>query len=86
MLTRRQFIKMSQTNIEKADLEQLADLQLLQIDLSLPKANRLEVFLKYATNPYCFRYGNTKIKLEFTSEAPSFQELFTQFLIRRKDR
>ena len=35
-------------------------------------------------NPYCFRYGDMAIKLEFAEDGPSLQELLTGFFLRQK--
>ena len=35
-------------------------------------------------NPYCFRYGDMAIKLEFAEDGPTLQELLTAFFLRQK--
>ena len=41
--------------------------------------SELLVCLEQLKNPYCFRYGDMAIKLEFAEDGPSLQELLTGF-------
>ena len=40
--------------------------------------------LKQLKNPYCFRYGDMAIKLDFAEDGPSLQKLLTAFFLRQK--
>ena len=40
--------------------------------------------LEQLKNPYCFRYGDMTIKLEFAEDGLSLQELLTAFFLRQK--
>jgi len=44
----------------------------------------LNRILRTAKNPYCFRYGDTAVKLEFTDDGPPLQDVMADFLIRQK--
>lgn len=84
MFTQNQLIEMRQRNIQSIEEGSFTDLQSIVMDPSLPRDSRLEIFSRHAANPYCVRYGEVKIKLEFSDDAPSLQEVFSQLLIRRK--
>jgi hypothetical protein len=40
--------------------------------------------LRAAKNPYCFRYEDMGVKIEFTDTAPSLQDTMAGFLVRQK--
>jgi hypothetical protein len=71
-------------NIETVDVGKLTDISTLELDNSLPKEKRLAYILEKLKNPFCFRYGDMGIKLEFDDNAPPIQEVLTNFLIRKK--
>ena len=71
-------------NMETVNMESLADISTLELDNSLPKEKRLDYVLEKLNNPFCFRYGEMGIKLEFDDNAPPMSEVLTNFLIRKK--
>ena len=71
-------------DMETVNMESLADISKLEFDNSLPKEKRLAYVLEKLKNPFCFRYGEMGIKLEFDDNAPPIQEVLTSFLIRKK--
>jgi len=71
-------------DMETVNMESLADISKLEFDNSLPKEKRLVYVLEKLKNPFCFRYGEMGIKLEFDENAPPIQEVLTSFLIRKK--
>ena len=71
-------------NMETVNIESLVDISTLEFDNSLPKEKRLDYVLEKLKNPFCFRYGEMGIKLEFDDNAPPMSEVLTNFLIRKK--
>ena len=71
-------------DMETVNMESLADISKLEFDNSLLKEKRLAYVLEKLKNPFCFRYGEMGIKLEFDENAPPIQEVLTSFLIRKK--
>ncbi len=53
-------------------------------DNTVPHAERAARILNAVKNPYCFRVGEIGVKLEFPEEAPALQDVFTDFLKRKK--
>ena len=53
-------------------------------DNSLSMEQRAARILEQFKNPYCFRYGDMAIKLEFAEDGPSLQELLTAYFLRQK--
>ena len=71
-------------DIATVDKSKLADMSRIELDTSLTKEERLTRILRTAKNPYCFRYGDTAIKLEFADDGPPLQDVMADFLIRQK--
>ena len=59
-------------DMENVDIESLADIREIIIDDSMEDSEKTEKFLKEILNPYCFRYGNTAVKIEFDNSDISF--------------
>ncbi len=71
-------------DIGKTDTKHLVDINALKFDNSLSKEKRISYIIKELQNPFCFRCGNMGIQIEFDDNAPPMDEVFTNFLIRKK--
>lgn len=71
-------------NMNTVDIQKLADISAMEFDNSIAQEKRPVYVLEKLKNPLCFRYGEMGIKLEFDDNAPPFQEVLTNFLIRKK--
>ena len=76
--------KMQSVNLDAVDKETLVDASGFVFDNSLPLEKRAARMLEQLKNPYCFRYGDMAIKLEFAEDGPSLQELLTGFFLAEK--
>lgn len=72
------------TNIETVELEKLADISDLKLDNDRPNEKRIYDVMEQIHNPYCFRYGEMGVRLEFNDQAAPLQEVLIDFLIRKK--
>ena len=84
MITPEMIDNFMSVNMDTVNVESLADISTLELNNSLPKEERLDYVLEKLKNPFCFRYGETGIKLEFDDNAPPMGEVLTNFLIRKK--
>jgi hypothetical protein len=84
MVTPKMIDDFMSINIETVDVGKLTDISTLELDNSLSKEKRLAYILEKLKNPFCFRYGDMGIKLEFDDNAPPIQEVLANFLIRKK--
>ncbi len=84
MLTHAKLEEMQSVNIGAVDKDTLADVSRVKLDNSLPKDKRMARILRAAKNPYCFRYGDMAVKIEFVDNAPPLQDTMQSFLIRQK--
>ncbi len=76
--------ELAAVNIENVSKEDLVDVSGFTFDNTVPHAERAARILNAVKNPYCFRVGEIGVKLEFPEEAPALQDVFTDFLKRKK--
>ncbi len=84
MITPQMVDEFMSVNIGVIDAQKLADISTLILDNSLSKEKRTAYVLEKLKNPFCFRYGDMGIKLEFDDNGPSVQEVLTNLYIRLK--
>ena len=84
MVNLKQINSMQGVDISTVDKSQLIDVSGIDFDNSLPQGERAVHILNQVKNPYCFRYGDTAVKVEFPEDGPPLQEVITNFLIRQK--
>ncbi len=68
-----------QEDLQTIDIHQLADIRDIQIDITKDKDTRIREFIQAVKNPYCFRCGNTVIKVSFSKEGESFQNILQEY-------
>ena len=71
-------------DIEAVDKADLVDVSGFTFDNTVPQEQRAEHVIAAVKNPYCFRVGDMGVKLEFPEDAPSLQDVFADFLKRKK--
>ena len=68
-LNAQEIQKMQSVNLGAVDKETLVDASGFVFDNSLPMEKRAARMLEQLKNPYCFRYGDMAIKLEFAEQS-----------------
>ena len=76
--------QLANVNVATVNKEDLIDVSGFTFDNTVPQEQRAMRILEILKNPYCFRMGDMGVKLEFSEDAPSLQDLFTDFLKRKK--
>lgn len=84
MLNMKKIDEMQSVDISAVDKNALADVSHIKLDHTLPKDKRMARILRATKNPYCFRFGDMAVKVEFTDNAPPLQDTMKGFLIRQK--
>lgn len=84
MITLEMIDDFMSVNMNTVDVGKLVDISTLEFDNSLPMKDRLSYVLQKLNNPFCFRYGEMGIKIEFDDNAPPITEVLSDFLIRKK--
>ena len=84
MLTQEMIDDFMTVNMNTVEVEKLANISTIELDNSLSKEKRMNYALEKLINPFCFRFGEMGIKLEFDDNVPPLQDVLTNFLIRKK--
>ena len=66
------------------NIESLPDASGVCFDNSLPRRERAARMIAHFTNPYCFRFGEMAVKVEYTDGGPSLQEVLSNLFLRQK--
>ncbi|HWQ79716.1 MAG TPA: hypothetical protein VN381_12900 [Anaerovoracaceae bacterium] len=83
-LTLQQIEKMRDVDMRAVDINSLVDVSALTFDSSLSRKEREDWIIRTHRNPYCFRYGDMGVKIEFTDDGPPLQDLIIDFMQRKK--
>lgn len=75
--------EMKAVDIRTVNRDDLVDIRHVEIDRSLPKEERIQQFVKQIKNPYCFRVGDTVVKVSFTENGPTLEECMEHYLRTR---
>lgn len=84
MLTHEMIDTLMSVNMNTVDVEKLANIRTTELDNSLSIEKRMNYNIEKLINPFCFRFGEMGIKLEFDDNAPPLKEVLANFLIRKK--
>lgn len=76
--------KLRSVDIAAVDISKLSDVSTIKLDAALSKEERAAHILKQTPNPYCFRYGDMGVKVEFSESGPALQDVVTKYLLRQK--
>ena len=55
--------------------DELVDIETVHIDPDLPPAERLLNYLEQIKNPYCFRCGDTAVRISFAADGDNLQNI-----------
>ena len=83
-LSAQELEQMKSVDIGAVAPESLPDVSGMTFDNALSRKERITRLLQIAKNPYCFCVGGIGVKMEFTENGPSLQDILTDFLIRQK--
>lgn len=79
-----QLNKLQNVDIRAVDKGTLEDMSSFQFNNALSHQERVKQLLEHLKNPYCFRVGQTAVKVEFSDSGPRLQNVIAGFLIRQK--
>ena len=71
-------------DITTVNKEELFDVSGMTFDNTIPKEKRAAQIMRTLKNPYCFRFGEIGVKLEFADSARPLQDAFGDLLERKK--
>ena len=77
-------LKLADVDITSVDKADLVDVSGVTFDMSIPQEQRIHQILHTIKNPYCFRFGDMGVKLEFADNTRPLQDAFGDLLERKK--
>ena len=76
--------KMSCTDITKVNKQQLKNVSKIKVDTSLPVQERLSDYLQRVENPYCFMVETSPVKISFSSNGKSLDDILINHMKNQK--
>lgn len=76
IITEEELREMKGVDIRHVNSANLTDLKDVKIKKELSVPERVLDFISQVGNPYCFKIGDTIVKLNFQKDGPSCQEAF----------
>lgn len=80
--TREQLAEMAAVDIRTVDISELTDLRDIQIDISLPVAQKLSSFASQTPNVYVNRIGEYAVKVKYQESGADIDDKMTKYLRR----
>ena len=65
----------------KTDIAELVDIRDVNIDPSLPLAERKKQYYQQIKDPHCFRYGDMIVRVSFMDNGLTLQDRIKQYLL-----
>jgi hypothetical protein len=67
--------------LQAINIEELVDIQDIQIDTSLPIADRRKSYQQQIKNDRCYRFEDTVVRVSFLDSGPNLTERMKQYLL-----
>lgn len=84
MLDKNTLNELGQVRLCDIDRDSLVDINDVHIDTSLPPAERLHSYLEQVENPYCFRCGDTPVRVNFAQGGNDLSEILKRYFMGLK--
>lgn len=68
------------TDIRTVDFRNLEDINEIEIDITMDKAERMRKFIRDIKDPCLFRCGSAVVSVSFSDQGSAFQELLQDYL------
>ena len=73
--------ELKSVDIRTVKPEDVADIQQIKIDGTLPQQEMRKEFIRQVGNPYCFRVGKVIVKSSYSGDGISLNERFEELLM-----
>ena len=80
MINKKSLLEMAKINIEEVDINSLVDLNDINIDVNLPKKERILKYLEEIKNPYIYKCGKVIVKVSFKKTDRTLNDQFENYL------
>lgn len=81
-LEKKEWQRMQKADIREAVLEELTDISDMEIDMTQPLSERLQLFLEKVDNPFLVRMGDYILKIEYADCEETLEERVKQYVSR----
>lgn len=72
--------KAKETNKAELNISELVDIREVKIDKSKPQLIRIISYINQVKNPYCFRVGNSKVRVSYANKDETLNDSFVAML------
>ena len=72
--------KMSDVNVDEADINELVDISTVNININSPKGVRLKSFIKQIKNPYLYKCGKYVVKIRFEENTATVRDRLKEYI------
>ncbi|WP_313527944.1 DUF6870 family protein [Anaerotignum sp.] len=80
MITSKELGEMKSLDATKVDLNELVDIRTVEVQIDLPKEERVADFIQQIKNPYLFKCGNIVVESVFSETDMTLVERIKQYL------
>lgn len=67
-------------DIDTIDRDALVDIRDVNIDMTLPKEERMRVFIRQVKNPYLYRHGKYVVKIAFADTDVTLEQRLADYV------
>ena len=80
MINKETLKEMANMDIEKADVNNLVDINDIKIDINLSKKDKILSYLEQIKNPYIYKCGKVIVKVSFKDTDKTLNDQFESYL------
>ena len=78
--TEEQFKAMRDVDVRTVDPDTLQDIRDVNVNMDLPKEERMLDFLRQIGNPYCYRHGKYVVKVSYAETDVTLEDRMLAYL------
>lgn len=79
-LTTADIEAMQAVELDAVDRDTLKDIRDVQVDITLPKKERLLDYIRQIGNPYCYRYDKYTVKVSFSDTDATLEDRMCSYI------
>lgn len=80
----RRLQQLRNVDITRTDPGTLSEISDIHIDSSLPGTGKMQNYFEQTANPYCFRCGDTPVRIRFIAENKTLKQSLRSYFLSLK--
>ncbi len=80
MYTQEELEAMKNVDVRTVNPAALRDIRDVKVNTALPKAERIQDYIRQIGNPYCYRHGKYVVKISFTDTDVTLEERLLSYI------